>query len=172
MWILNFLFCFLPASSGHFVVPYFFQLFSLHGFSISVSHPGTFLSILQHVFVQMVCYWFDCGLVISQCETLVESFPCIYFHGIVFIPVTKSRSASFLICENWYSWHFSSGVQRTVSSTKSTALTFLPLSNCVSKSSIVTLKKVVLVPAAPQDSPLLICILKACFQILLPKSIE
>jgi hypothetical protein len=58
-----------------------------------------------------------------------------------------------------------------VSSTKSTALTFLTLSNCASKSSIVTLKKAVLVPA-PQDSPLLICTLKACFQILLHKSIE
>lgn len=79
--------------------------------------------------------------------------------------------ASFLICEKWYSRHFGSGVQRTVSSTKSTAITFLPLSNRVIKSSIVTLKKAVLVPA-PQDSPLLICILKACFQILLHKSIE
>jgi len=63
-------------------------------------------------------------------------------------------------------------VSKEVSSTKSTALTFLTLSNCVSKSSVVTLKKKAVLVPVTQDSPLLICILKACFQMLLHKSIE
>lgn len=90
VWILNFPFGFLPASSGHFVVPYFFQLFSLHGFCLSVFPSRYVPKYFATCVYQMVCYWFDCGLVISQCEDLVESFPCIFCHGIVFIPVTKS----------------------------------------------------------------------------------
>jgi len=112
-------------------------MFSLHGFSMSVFHPGTFLSILQRVCANgLLLIWLWVGNVSVWNSGIKFS---LYLSSLY--QSVRVVSASFLVCENWYCWHFGSGVQRTVSSTKSTALTFLTLSNCVSKSSVVTLRK-------------------------------